>query len=715
MFTIVALAAPLWAQGTAPNEAQPTIRTTTSEVLLDVVVRDKHGRQAKTLKSGDVEIYEDGVRQQVLSFRPVASREVQHQKTASEAKPVPAAARSLRTVNPICIVFHNLDSVTRVRAIEIVQEFLKGDLRPEDYVGLFVLDDRLKPVHPFTNNRAELLQAVQNVFSGHSVDLTSASEAVLSANPTEVAVTVTVDRTTGTSSVALKISGGEITSTAVVGADVSNGIGANNLRGDKVREKGDFGYIAGMRETDKVITMINELGTLPGRKTVLLVTTGLLTTGDPERFQSILANANRLGVTVYALDARGLDERFASGQPGNVAMGRVSSVSRTQGLVDSGLSAMREKSRQGDNMQDAVRTSDVQASLRALSDGTGGFMIANTGEFRKPFQRIVEDLESHYEVSYRPSSDSYDGHFRRIEVKLARADLHPESRAGYFAVPYLGGSPAVAPFEMAALTVLNRRPLPHAFDFRTEAFQFGSDGANSRGALVFSVPLANLTATPQPDNTTHLLHVSLLALVRDAKGQIVDKYSQDSPYDIPAANLPGARANSVTYTHPISLPPGRYTVETAVLDREGRTASTSLTEFESPEPSQGVALSSVILVDRVEPASGPVEVSDPFVFGKERAVPSLTTNLTPEAKPYVYFVVYPDKSSAEKPKLQVEFLAAGHLLARQTAELPPPDANGAIPMVVGAAVRPGNCQLRMTAVQGNRSATQSVNYVIAAK
>jgi hypothetical protein len=55
------------------------------------------------------------------------------------------------------------------------------------------------------------------------------------------------------------------------------------------------------------------------------------------------------------------------------------------------------------------------------------------------------------------------------------------------------------------------------------------------------------------------------------------------------------------------------------------------------------------------------------------------------------------------------------LLARQTAELPPPDANGAIPMVVGAAVRPGNCQLRMTAVQGNRSATQSVNYVIAAK
>jgi VWFA-related protein len=715
MCATLALADSAAAQGTTPAETQPTIRTTASEVLLDVVVRDKHGRQVKNLKSSDVEIYEDGVRQQILSFRPVGSREVQRQQPASQTKQAPVAARSLRTVNPVCIVFHNLDPVTRKRAIEIVQEFLKSDLQPEDYFGLFVLDDRLKAVYPFTNNRSELQQAVQNAFTGRFVDLASASEAVLSANPTEVTTTTTVDRAAGTASTVVKISGGEISTAAIVGADVSTGLGANARRGDQVLEKGDFSYIAGMRETDKVITMINELGTLPGRKTVLLVTTGLVTTGDPDRFQTILANANRLGVTVYALDARGLDERFASGQPGNIELGRVSNVSKTQSARTSTLGSMREKSRQVDNMEGAVRTSDVQASLRALSDGTGGFLIANTGEFHKPFQRIVEDLDSHYEVAYRPGSGNYDGHFRKIEVKLPRADLHAESRAGYFAVPYLSGSPTLPPFETVALAVLNGRPLPHAFDFRTAAFRFGNDGANSRGALVFAVPVASLTATPQPDNTTHKLHVSLLALVKDAKGQIVDKYSLDAPYDIPAANLPGVRASAVTYTHPLSLPPGRYTVEAAVVDREGRTASTSVTEFENPEPSQGVGLSSVMLVDRVEPASGPVEVSDPFVFENKRAVPLLATNLTPEAKPYVYFVVYPDKSNAEKPKIQVEFLVGGQLLAKQTAELPPPDANGAIPMVVGAAVRPGNCQLRMTAVQGSQSATQSVNYVIAAK
>src|ERR1035441_8133387 len=53
----------------------PTIRVTATEVALDLVVRDKKGRQVKNVKPGDVEIYEDGVRQQLLSFRMVPGRE----------------------------------------------------------------------------------------------------------------------------------------------------------------------------------------------------------------------------------------------------------------------------------------------------------------------------------------------------------------------------------------------------------------------------------------------------------------------------------------------------------------------------------------------------------------------------------------------------------------------------------------------------------------
>jgi VWFA-related protein len=703
------------AQNAPPAEPGPAIRVTTTEVLLDLVVRDKHGRQVKNLKPEDVEIYEDGVRQKVLSFRQVASHEAQRMEAGIEIKngqvaPGPGP-RSLRAVNVVCIVFHNLDPVSRTRAIEAAQEFIRNDLQPETYVGVFSLNDRLTALHPFTNNRKQLIQAAQNAFNGRTMDFARASEAILTANPTQA--TIAVAAGARSANVTLQITGGEISKTTFAGADVSNDQGANIMRGEQVRERSDFSNIIGMRETDKIITMINEIGTLPGRKTVLLVTTGLVTTGDPKRFQSILDNANKLGVTVYALDTAGLSQTDTI-QAGNNGLGQVASVSRTQATANSSLGAMKEKSRQNDNMNDAVRTSDTQASLRELSEGTGGFLIANTNEFRKPFQRIIEGFDAHYEAAYHPSSDRYDGHLRKVEVKLARADLQVESRTGYFAIPDLNGSSTLAPFESTALAVLNVRPLPHAFDFHSAAFNFQNDGTHSQNVLAFELPGASLVGMPEPEHKTHRFHVSLLALVKEASGQIVDRYSLDAPYQIPDANLPAVLASAITYTHPVSLPPGHYTVETAVVDREGGRSTANIFPLNIPPPRKGVGMSSVILVQQVEPVSAAADASDPLVFQGKRMVPMAAPALKPASKPVVYFVVYPDKANAEKPKIQVEFLADGQLLAKQTADLPPPDSSGTIPMIVGAAMRPGNCELRITALQGSESATERVTYTVAA-
>src|SRR5580658_6717584 len=63
------MAAPLLAQDAPPAESGTTIHATVNEVALDLVVRDKKGRLVKNLKPGDVEIYEDGVRQEIRSLR----------------------------------------------------------------------------------------------------------------------------------------------------------------------------------------------------------------------------------------------------------------------------------------------------------------------------------------------------------------------------------------------------------------------------------------------------------------------------------------------------------------------------------------------------------------------------------------------------------------------------------------------------------------------
>jgi hypothetical protein len=178
-----------------------------------------------------------------------------------------------------------------------------------------------------------------------------------------------------------------------------------------------------------------------------------------------------------------------------------------------------------------------------------------------------------------------------------------------------------------------------------------------------------------------------------------------------------ARATTITFAHPLSLAPGHYTMETAVLDREANRASTSRIAFDSSER-KGVGLSSILLVQGMEPVKGKVDPGNPLEFQSsptegKRVIPELATDLAANATPYVFFVVYPDPSIVDKPKVQAEFWVGGQLLSKQVADLPAPDATGAIPMVINTAAKPGNCELRITALQGNSSSRQTLKYSIA--
>jgi len=711
---VATAASPGRAQDATPPAPGSTIRVTTTEVALDLVVRDKKGKQVKNVKPGDVEIFEDGVRQELLSFRMVPGREEQ-QRGADQAKPekTTGASLPLREVNTVCIVFHNIDPVTRPHAVEIVKEFIKSNLPPETYIGIFNLNESVIPLHEFTKNRDELLQSLAGAFNAKPMDFGRASEALLTASPNIVTVNAAVNNATHSASVSVDVTGGEVAGTTIMGADVSTGTGANRVRGDQVRERSDFANITGMHETDRIITLINQLGTLPGRKTVLLVTTGLVTTGDPDRFQKILTNANSHGITFYALDSTEMSAMNDTAQSGKLASGQMASVSQNQSKLNASAAVMRQNSRQGDDTISAVRTSDTQASLRQLSEGTGGFLIANTNDFRKPFQQLAETLDAHYEAVYHPTSKKFDGRLRKIEVKLARKDLLVESRTGYFAMPDLKGAGPLTPAESTGLAVLSADPRPHSFDFHVSAYHFQAEGANSRGTLVFELPGGKLGASADPARKLHKFEVSLFALIRDANGEVVDKYSVDQPYFIADANLAAVRATSQTYTHPVDLPPGHYTVEAAVVDREGSQATAETAQVDSPAPSKGVGISSLVVVEHMEPANAQAD-PDPLTFKGKHVVPMVEATVNPANKRYVYFVVYPDKSNAEKPKIHVEFKTGGKVFAESTADLPAPDATGTIPMFVAAATRPGNCELQITALQGKESASEHIQYAVAA-
>ena len=68
----------LFCQTSSPPAVEPNqavIHSTTREVLLDLVVRDKHHHPVTDLRPEEVEVYEDGVRQNLRVFRSVQGSE----------------------------------------------------------------------------------------------------------------------------------------------------------------------------------------------------------------------------------------------------------------------------------------------------------------------------------------------------------------------------------------------------------------------------------------------------------------------------------------------------------------------------------------------------------------------------------------------------------------------------------------------------------------
>jgi VWFA-related protein len=714
------------AQETAPSDPGLTIRQSVQEVLLDVTVRDSRGRVVKNLKPADLQIFEDGVKQDIRSFKFIQAQVEGKGKNA--AGPLTATANAatptnpLRAVNLICIVFANLDAFTKQYAVNAVKEFLKSQIQPDTWIAVFNLESQLTVLTPFTTNRSEIMESANRAFTGTGADFAQVANAVLNATPNVMSIEVTTSGSPasgGSVKASMSVTGGGLNPQAVNGADVATGAAANRQRGDLADQRRQFGAIEGMRQMEQLLAMIRQLGTLPGRKSVLFLSPGLATVGDPDLFKSMLDKANKADVTVYAIDVNGLNPSIDQSQASSTALKYASSVSSSQSSTGGNAKQNMEKMREGDAVVDAVRTTDTQAALRALSEGTGGFLIGSTNDLRKSFQRVLDEVDTHYEIIYHPTSDKYDGRLRSIDLKTSRGDLNLESRTGYFALPAFGPTTQLTPYELAGLAALNVKQPPHAFEFKAEAYQFRPAAANSQNDVVFEIPVANLQATPEPALKRNHLHVSLLALVKDSSGQVVDKFSQDSPYEISEENLAKARATSINFAHPLSLAAGHYTVEIAALDREANKASTSRIEFDSPEQ-KGVGLSSILLVGHMEPVTGKVAPADPLEFQPDpaqgkRVVPELSTDLGANVSPYVFFVVYPDRSLADKAKIQAEFLINGQVLAKQVADLPPPDATGAIPMVINTAAKPGNCELRITAMQGASSSMHSLKYSIAAK
>ena len=168
---------------------------------------------------------------------------------------------------------------------------------------------------------------------------------------------------------------------------------------------------------------------------------------------------------------------------------------------------------------------NVQESVRDLAESTGGFLIGDSNDLRVPLRHVNEEISSYYEVSFNPGIQNYDGSFRKIAVNANRKDLVIHARNGYFALPPEARAGGMEAFEVPLLKMLSDAKASDDVKFRAGAILLQPRAEGTAVAVLVEVPLHELQPKPGPAKATLDVHCSLVALVKDAKGEVVQKLS----------------------------------------------------------------------------------------------------------------------------------------------------------------------------------------------
>ena len=716
--------------GQAPStEETPTIRTTTREVILDVIVRDKHHRAIADLRPDEIEVFEDGVRQKINAFRDVQGAEQlqTEQKLAKSNVPVPSAgapgepATALRELNFVSVVFAQIAPLNLEFAHRAVLEFLKSGALPNTFVTVYRLDRSLKVIQPYTADKTSLMNAVNAAAkgvntengAGLSATVASALDTAVQATTTNIIASPLTSPAAGleAQSVALNplpaIAADPLWARNAAAEDASLTLGSALLTQAHIATAQRFAESLsnGMDALDSLRELVRVQAKLPGRKVVLYLADGLSLPMDRrDVVDSVISYANQMEVAFYAVDTRGLSAEDPM-VPSLADQERVAAES----------SVNRVSPRMGHKEDDDVQltaTSDRQLAMKELAESTGGFAVTNTNEIALPMQRVMEDIRTHYEVAYTPSVKTYDGHFRKIQVRITRPSVTVQTRSGYFAVPDINGEP-LQPFEITALRAINSRPAPVEFPYQSALLRFRPKAAAVDYQVAFDIPVSSLRAVTNPKTGKVRIRVSLVAMIHNSDGDVVGKVSRDLVREVSQAELPLAGDDHILYAEPIELPGGHYIIDTAVTDELAeKTTVKRMSVFVDPGKDFGV--SSLELVRRVQPLPAARNVQDPFETESGRIVPALADSM-PSGKPLnVYFVVYPAAASEAEPTITLHLYRDGREVGRKTLGPPQRQADGSMPVLLRINPDPGQCDMVITAQQGPRTSEAMLSVKITA-
>lgn len=448
-------------------------------------------------------------------------------------------------------------------------------------------------------------------------------------------------------------------------------------------------------------SLARNLDTLPGRKTVILVNSGLSqSTVQKAELTATIDACNKSNVAVYPIDLRSLTPGVTFGKPGRAIESNGTGYPIGRRAV---------AGPQGDRADSDTTVPDAgvanQQVLFRLANGTGGFVIPNSGQLQVGLQKIGTEQTEYYVLSYTPgeaSPDSKPGKCHTLRVKVDRGGTTVRARADYC---------ESKPQDLLAGTIAGQN-----LERRAASAQAGTIGASMELSHFYVSPgvaRVHLAMEILPDGLKFpnqknkggkaQSELNFLGIASTADGGTGARFSDALQLDSESTG------KALHYEKEFRIAPGRYNFTMAFSS-----GGESFGKLEMPltvEPWQAgeLSLSGLALSKETHPAAelglgtaGLVESSTPLVANDVQIVPSGSNQFTKSEKGFVYFEVYtPDPASVRVTVRVLDRKTGDAKAGPNLLKLSAPKDSGAIPAgfllpIDGLAT--GSYELEVTAV-----------------
>jgi VWFA-related protein len=390
-----ALAAGLAAQGPGQPPIQPTFRSAVDLVTTDAIVRDKNGVFIPELTKNDFEVWEDGVRQDIVSFVLVHGGRAFNLQApppppAQEGIILPPPRPAADTAGRIFIIFIDdlhlqFQNTSRVR--DLFKRVAKDLIHEGDMFGV-VSTGPSSIAQDLTYDRSRLDQILKKVTGNglKPVDIIQGPQGA--EGPSEIRYRAHVAFSTAYD---LIRNLEQVTNRRKALIYISDGYDFNPFVDARLGTNPFFdgGRPRSARDNDQAYT--ERLKSQQAFADTDLV----------RELSELTRAANRANATLYTIDPRGL---VAGG--GDI-----------------------EDSIDPNEYQNYLRKS--QDSLRVLAEETGGFALVNSNDFDRALKRIDAETSDYYVLGYYSSNPDPTQRQRRIEIKVTRPDTEVWSRKAY--------------------------------------------------------------------------------------------------------------------------------------------------------------------------------------------------------------------------------------------------------------------------------------------